>query len=105
MGDFFKQFFFSNKRSAKNLPSVAQSTKALETVINDTLAIHAPGEKPLDSAKREEFSSKMSTYVYSEDFIDGFSAVIGRPKKNESEDEFVGRCKKEMTRILIGKFL
>jgi len=54
-------------------------------------------------SKKEKFCTEVSQFVHSDDFLDEFSKDIGKPKDNESEDEFVERAKKTMKSLFMKK--
>ena len=55
----------------------------------------------LPSEEAVQFAEKTGALVTDHKFIQELSDLIGQPKQSESEDEFVDRCKKTMSSLLV----
>lgn len=101
----FKDFFFSAEKSENALPTVQQSEKALSaSIVGSLTSVSVVGGINFTLAKKEEFSNNVSRLAHSEEFIQDLSNNIGKPRPDESEDEFVLRAKAAMTALLKEKF-
>jgi hypothetical protein len=99
----FKDFFFSKGSNELALPP-PQKTSELAITAKIRHEMSVGGHKhELAISQINEFSEKVSQLVHSESFIQNFSDSIGKPQPNESEDQFVGRAKNIMKKLLIGK--
>jgi hypothetical protein len=85
----FKDFVKSNAGS-NFLPSVKDQELAISTKLTGALPVN----------QRNKFSSVLSKLVQEDSFIDELSDSIGKPKENESEDEFVERAKDALRYLL-----
>ena len=82
--------FIKSKNSSGLLQSAKEQQVAISSVLPSTLSV----------SDRNEFASKLVSLVNEENFITELSDNIGKPKENESEDEFVNRGKRLLSDLL-----
>ena len=86
----FKDFFKANSSNSSLLLSVESQERQISMKLGGSLSV----------AQKKDFSSELSKVVRDDGFISELSDSIGKPKDNETEDEFVERAKKTMRSLL-----
>lgn len=84
-----KDFIKSNENS-NFLPSIKEQQLAISAKLTGSLSI----------AQSNEFSTELVKLVNEDAFITELSDNIGKPKDNESEDEFVNRSRRILSDLL-----
>jgi hypothetical protein len=79
-------------------------SKAKRIASNEISALSLSSPFPFFRDQVEVLSDDISNFVTSDDFFSEFCQSIDDPYPNESEDEFVARCKRRMKSILMDKF-
>ncbi len=97
----FKEFLFSKKNKPQSLGLNSSST-GLALKISSTLD---SASLSISNTEREKFGSEVAQLAYSHEVLSDLSHQIGKPKHNESEDEFVERAKSALASILKSKIL
>ncbi len=92
----FKDFVKSEKKNVNTL--------AISTGINTEISLaRSTGMLSISDADTTKLSKNISEIANSDEFLDVLSTEIGKPKSNESEDDFVKRAKETMTKLLLSK--
>lgn len=82
--------FIKSGNNSSLLPSVKEQQIAISSTLTSALSV----------SDRNEFASKLVALVNEESFITELSDNIGKPKENESENEFVNRGKRLLSDLL-----
>lgn len=81
--------------------ALALSQDSVSTSVARDLRQIKLGDAPVFSEPAaQDLANKIGGLAYSEKFLSKFSAAIGKPQNNETEDEFVARCKEKMFSLL-----
>ncbi len=86
--------------SLKEFINSSGISKFLPSAENRQLAISKSLTNVSSVSERNKFSAELSKLVCEEGFITELSDGIGKPKDNESEDEFVSRAKVILSNLL-----
>jgi hypothetical protein len=86
----FKDFFKANSSNSDLLLSSKSQEQEIAVKLGGALSV----------SQTKEFSSELSKVVRDDDFISDLSEKLGKPKDNETEDEFVERAKNTMRSLL-----
>ncbi len=89
----FKDFV----RSKKTKGITADHTKKLSTGIEKVLATSS---MTIANSDRQKFAEEAINVAQSDEVLSELSDQIGKPAELESEDEFVNRSKKALSKIL-----
>lgn len=89
--------FVKNKQTT-NLPSTGE----VKSAITASFSVN-PELLTLSTSKKEQFTNKVTELVKSDEVLTELSEALGKPKKLESEEEFVKRGKLILARILKNK--
>lgn len=89
---------FVKDKQATNL----LSTGEVKSAIMASFSVN-PELLTLSTSKKEQFSNKVTELVKSDEVLTELSEALGKPKKLESEEEFVKRGKSILARILKNK--
>ena len=93
--------FFSQQSGSPTLPSISDVSALIASSISSLSVLG--GQMSLK--QKEEFSTKVSSLAYSNEFIEELSSQIGKPQPDETEDEFVERAKSTMKKLLSQKLV
>lgn len=97
--------FVLNQKECDMLPSLKQTQSTTSIAVASSLQNITNASSSLFSASgANELATQIGNAVYTKDFLEEFSDVIGAPHEDETEDQFVCRCKAEMTALLKIKF-
>lgn len=97
--------FVLNQEGHKMLPSLKQTQATTGLAIASSLQNVTNASSSLFVASdANELVTQIGNSVYTREFLEEFSNVIGTPRDGETEDQFVCRCKGEMTALLKMKF-
>ncbi len=100
----FKEFYqqsqkFETTPTEFNLPATTAAN--IQAVLSPMIGISSLFS---NTNKVEEFSKEVANYATSDDLISSLSEKIGKPKENETEQEFVERASHILREILKKRF-
>lgn len=97
----------SFERFCKDLNSLPESTtlQALQTQLSAGITEITTGVvSGFEDTKADKFSNEVTNCATSDEVISSLSKDIGKPKTNETEEEFVERASRTLREILKKKF-
>lgn len=100
----FEEFMNEIEESpTKAVPESNTTLPAIQIALTTTVSgLLAPSL--ISQSEQQKFSEEVSSLVQDKTFLSEFSAEIGEPLENESEDEFVKRGSDKLRQMLYSKF-
>ena len=97
--------FVKEQTSRPGRPALTHSRNAVSLGVASQLQeVKVADVAVFSESAANKLACKIGEVAYSEKFLGEFSDAIGTPKANETEDEFVSRCKEKMSLLLKNKF-